>query len=143
MPLRFDWDLNKAASSVAKHGVTFDEASTVFGDQLAVIFDDEDHSQPDESEKTMKKAPARNAARASSVQLRDEYRFDYSKARPNRFAARVDQTRLVVALDADVSEVFTTPESVNKALRALIDAIPTRTTSPNKALNGSRRKRKA
>ena len=45
MPLRFDWDVKKAASNVAKHGVTFEEASTVFGDPLAVIFDDEDHSQ--------------------------------------------------------------------------------------------------
>lgn len=45
MPLRFEWDEDKAASNVAKHGVTFDEASTVFGDPLAVIFDDEEHSQ--------------------------------------------------------------------------------------------------
>ena len=44
MPLRFEWDQDKAASSVLKHGVTFDEASTVFGDPLAVIFDDEEHS---------------------------------------------------------------------------------------------------
>ena len=45
MPLRFEWDSKKAASNVTKHGVTFDEATTVFGDPLAVIFDDEDHSQ--------------------------------------------------------------------------------------------------
>lgn len=44
MPLRFEWDSKKAASNVKKHGVTFDEATTVFGDPLAVIFDDEDHS---------------------------------------------------------------------------------------------------
>jgi uncharacterized protein len=44
MPLRFEWDDDKAASNVVKHGVTFDEASTVFGDPLAVIFDDEEHS---------------------------------------------------------------------------------------------------
>jgi len=45
MPLRFEWDSKKAASNVTKHGVTFDEATTVFADPLAVIFDDEDHSQ--------------------------------------------------------------------------------------------------
>ena len=44
MPLRFEWNEDKAASNVTKHGVTFDEASTVFGDPLAVIFDDEEHS---------------------------------------------------------------------------------------------------
>jgi hypothetical protein len=53
-----------------------------------------------------------------------EYRFDYSKARPNRFAGRVDESRVVVVLDPDVSEVFTTPESVNKVLRALISNMP-------------------
>jgi hypothetical protein len=47
MPLRFEWDEDKAASNVTKHGVTFDEASTVFSDPLAVIFEDEEHS-PDE-----------------------------------------------------------------------------------------------
>jgi hypothetical protein len=59
--------------------------------------------------------------------MRAEYRFDYSKAKPNRFASRVDKTRLVVTLDPDVSEVFTTPEAVNKALCALIGAVPTAT----------------
>ena len=73
----------------------------------------------------MKKAPSRKATRGASGDMRAEYRFDYSKAKPNRFASRVDQSRLVVALDPDVSEVFTTPESVNHALRALIGAMPT------------------
>lgn len=50
MSLRFEWDSKKAASNVAKHGVTFDEATTVFGDPLAVIFDDEDHSQNERRE---------------------------------------------------------------------------------------------
>lgn len=44
MPLRFEWDEDKAALNVGKHGVTFDEGSTVFADPLAVIFDDEEHS---------------------------------------------------------------------------------------------------
>ena len=75
----------------------------------------------------MKKAPARKSKRSTTDQLRGEYRFDYSKAKPNRFASRVDKSRLVVALDPDVSEVFTTPDAVNKALRALIQAMPTTT----------------
>jgi hypothetical protein len=76
----------------------------------------------------MKKAPARKSKRSTSDQLRDEYRFDYSKAKPNRFASRVDSSRIVVALDPDVSEVFSTPDAVNKALRALIQAMPTTTS---------------
>jgi hypothetical protein len=72
----------------------------------------------------MKKVPARKSKRVRSDQLRDEYRFDYAKAKPNRFASRVDQSCVVVALDPDVSRVFTTPDAVNKVLRALIEAMP-------------------
>jgi len=42
--LRFEWDAPKARVNVLKHGVSFDEAATVFRDGLANIFDDEDHS---------------------------------------------------------------------------------------------------
>jgi hypothetical protein len=55
--------------------------------------------------------------------MRAEYRFDYTKARPNRFAGRTKDC-VIVVLDPDVSEVFTTPDSVNNALRALISAMP-------------------
>ena len=77
--------------------------------------------------RTMKKARAPKSRRDATDDLRNEYRLDYSKAKPNRFASRVDRARLVVALDPDVSEVFSTPEAVNKALRALIEAMPTTT----------------
>jgi hypothetical protein len=40
----FEWDIGKAAANVKKHGVTFDEASTVFGDPLAILMLDPDHS---------------------------------------------------------------------------------------------------
>lgn len=44
MSLEFVWDEDKAASNRRKHGVTFEEAASVFGDPLAAIFDDELHS---------------------------------------------------------------------------------------------------
>lgn len=44
MSLRFEWDANKALANAGKHGVSFEEAVTVFRDPLALIFDDEDHS---------------------------------------------------------------------------------------------------
>ena len=53
-----------------------------------------------------------------------EYRFDYSKAKPNRFAGRMKDAPLVAVIDPDVAKVFTTAEQVNKALRALIAAMP-------------------
>ncbi|MEK6286026.1 MAG: BrnT family toxin [Acidobacteriota bacterium] len=44
MKLRFEWDNRKAAANRRKHRVGFDEASTVFDDALARIFDDVGHS---------------------------------------------------------------------------------------------------
>jgi hypothetical protein len=72
----------------------------------------------------MKKTKTADIRVQASDDLRPEYEFDYRKARPNRFAGRGDGERLVVTLDPDVSKVFTTPESVNTALRALIEAMP-------------------
>lgn len=42
--MQFEWDAEKAASNFAKHGVSFEEASTVFGDWLATTVLDPDHS---------------------------------------------------------------------------------------------------
>lgn len=44
MDLEFEWHADKAASNVRKHGVTFEEAMSVFADPLAAIFDDDEHS---------------------------------------------------------------------------------------------------
>lgn len=41
----FEWDPQKARSNASKHDVSFDEASTVFGDPLADSYDDPDHSK--------------------------------------------------------------------------------------------------
>ena len=46
--MRFEWDPAKAAENLRKHGVSFDEAATVFGDMLAHTFPDPDHSVSEE-----------------------------------------------------------------------------------------------
>jgi hypothetical protein len=61
----------------------------------------------------------------SDDELLPEYSFNYQKAKPNRFASRSEVNRLkVVVLDEDVAKIFTTPEAVNKVLRALIESMP-------------------
>jgi hypothetical protein len=61
----------------------------------------------------------------SQDDLASEYAFDYQKAKPNRFAASSNaHHRTVVVLDEDVAKVFSTTESVNKVLRALIQTMP-------------------
>lgn len=43
--MEFDWDEKKASANIEKHGVSFQEAATVFGDPLAITFSDPDHSE--------------------------------------------------------------------------------------------------
>ena len=50
-----------------------------------------------------------------------EYNFDYSKAKINRFAIKAPIT---VTLDADIAEVFKDSKAVNRALRAILLALP-------------------
>jgi uncharacterized DUF497 family protein len=42
--MRFEWNEKKAAANLDKHGVSFGEAATVFGDPLSDTLDDPDHS---------------------------------------------------------------------------------------------------
>ena len=42
--MKFEWDENKAEANLYKHGISFDEAITVFYDALAKTIDDPDHS---------------------------------------------------------------------------------------------------
>jgi uncharacterized DUF497 family protein len=44
VPYQFEWDAEKAAANLRKHGVAFDEAVTAFGDPLSVLLPDPDHS---------------------------------------------------------------------------------------------------
>ena len=46
--MEFEWDLRKAAANLAKHGVSFGEAATVFGDPLGRIVSDPRHSSDEE-----------------------------------------------------------------------------------------------
>jgi hypothetical protein len=72
----------------------------------------------------MKKEQTFNQQIDESDDMLPEYKFDYRKARPNRFAPKIEEGSLIVVLDPDIARVFTTPESVKKALRALIEAMP-------------------
>jgi len=47
-PLSFEWDPKKAQNNAAKHGITFDEAKSVFYDENALIIPDPDHSIAEE-----------------------------------------------------------------------------------------------
>ncbi len=71
----------------------------------------------------MKKTPD-NDRLVEPDEMRAEYDLEYSKARPNRFAAEMGDATVAVVLDLDVASVFQTSESVNSLLRSVIAALP-------------------
>ena len=46
--IRFEWDENKNSINIKKHKLSFEEASTVFYDENAIVFDDPEHSQDED-----------------------------------------------------------------------------------------------
>ncbi len=71
----------------------------------------------------MKKIRAREAApgRREADEMLPEY--DFSRARPNKYAARYAKDRIVITLDPDVAAVFPGAKEANEALRALAGLI--------------------
>lgn len=72
----------------------------------------------------MKRTSATSSRKDVADELRPEYDFDYTRARPNPYAAQFAKDSLVVVLDQDIAEVFKTPEAVKAVLRALIATMP-------------------
>jgi uncharacterized DUF497 family protein len=83
-------------------------------------------AQPGGNSTIMKNTSRPEAKTSRSNGLQPEYRFDYTKAKPNRFANRVRPGSVAVLLDPDVAQVFQNAESVNTVLRALLSAMPGR-----------------
>lgn len=50
--VQFQWDYRKAEDNYRKHGVTFDEAVSVFSDPMALTFFDTDHSENEDRDRT-------------------------------------------------------------------------------------------
>jgi uncharacterized DUF497 family protein len=46
--MEFEWDVDKADRNIEKHGVSFHDAATVFGDPLAMTYYDPDHSDDED-----------------------------------------------------------------------------------------------
>jgi len=62
--------------------------------------------------------------RAPQNALRQEYRFDYSRAKPNRFATQISKDSVAVILEPDVAARFKSSKAVNALLRSVLAALP-------------------
>jgi hypothetical protein len=88
------------------------------------------------SAKIMKRMSARKTASVDRDSLRREYRFDYRRSRPNRFARAAREGVIAVVLEPDVGVRFRSSEAVNALLRSVISALP----SEKRSRSRSRRK---
>lgn len=86
MGLRFEWNPRKAAANVIKHGVTFEEARTVFGDPLALTIADELHSSEEERSITIGRSTIGRLLVVVSTERKNRLRIISA-----RFASRKEQ----------------------------------------------------
>lgn len=116
MRFEFDWDPDKAESNRRKHGVSFEEASGVLADPLALSRPDDESGEGEERWVTLGRSStgrryassrrgARPAARSGSTKpsdpMKDEY--DFSKAERGKFYRKDARPVLPVHLDPDVA----------------------------------------
>jgi uncharacterized protein len=73
--MRFEWDPKKATTNLKKHGITFQEAATVFGDPLAITFQDPDHSGDEERQMTFGLSLQKRLIVVSHTERRDRIRI--------------------------------------------------------------------
>jgi len=106
--------------------------TVLYGARLASPLESLVHErQRGERETNLKKTSRRRGAKGD--EMRREYRFDYRKSRPNRFAPLVKAGAVAVVLDPDVASVYQSPESVNSLLRSVITALPKQTKAQLKS----------
>jgi uncharacterized DUF497 family protein len=142
--MNFDWDSQKAEVNVREHGVSFDEAATVFLDPMAVSGLDPEHSVGEDRYITFGYSRLgrllavcytyrpgaiqviRRAAKGASMksvkeEILSEYkRSDFAKLERGKFYAEVVKGASVALLDPAVAKAFPTSEEVNEALLGLL-----------------------
>lgn len=113
--VQFEWDPRKVVKNLTKHGVSFEEARTVFGDPLAATIDD-------------------NMKEISDPELDDEMRaeYDISGGVRGKYYEQYMRGTNIVLLDPDVAEVFHDSESVNQTLRLLMNIARNQAANPRR-----------
>ncbi|MFZ5861452.1 MAG: BrnT family toxin [Nitrospirota bacterium] len=148
--MEFEWDERKAAANRKKHGVSFHEAATVFGDPLAITFSDPDHSETeqrsvtfgvfrsnhlivvahtDRGRKVRTSVPGWSRGvkgkfmrKAKRDELRPEYRReDLGNGTRRKYAKAYRVGTNLVLLKPEVAAAFPTERVVNDARSSLIE----------------------
>lgn len=89
----FEWDPEKAAANLAKHGVGFEEAASVFEDPLADTFDDPDHSESEQRFLTFGLSRQRRALVVGHCDRRDRVRIITARLMTRRDKRQYEESR--------------------------------------------------
>ena len=149
MALVFRWDPRKAKANLAKHQISFEEASSAFGDPLSITIEDVGHSRGEiryillgetleynlvvvvhtERNGEIRIISARLALDKSGDHMKpaklkakdDQMRaeYDFSKGVRGKYSKLFAKGTNIVVLDPDVAKVFKTSKEVNSILRTL------------------------
>ena len=84
MALAFEWDEKKAKQNLKKHGVAFEEASTVFADPLALTIPDPLHSEEEDRFVTMGESRRRRLLVVAYTEREDRIRIITARAATRR-----------------------------------------------------------
>jgi len=151
MALNFEWDANKAKSNSGKHGIGFEEASTVFGDPRSLTIPDRYiqnwkiassllgfrmvescwlSSTLREARMFASSARESRANENDGIMKKPRERnnemlreYDFSQGVRGKYARRYARGSNVVVLEPDVAKVFPNAEAVNSSLRSLAEII--------------------
>jgi hypothetical protein len=85
----FEWDRAKAESNLRKHGVRFDEATTVFGDPLALLMTDPAHSLSEQRYLLLGMSNRRRLLVVSFAERGPTYPTDLSEAGDSKRAEKI------------------------------------------------------
>jgi uncharacterized DUF497 family protein len=149
MSIEFEWDAAKAEVNLRKHGVSFEEATTAFYDNMSITIPDPLHSEREArfvllagpapviwSQSCMSTAvrefvssvhdqPRARSANSMKRQTEQDMlpEYDFSRGVRGKYVGRLAKGSNVVVLDRDVQRMFPDSAAVNAALRALGKAV--------------------
>ena len=113
MALNFEWDHDKAVQNLKKHGVSFEEAASVFGDPLSLTIPDPMHSRQEHRFIIIGESVKKHKS-----QMLPEY--DFSSGMRGKYVKKYAKGTNLVVLSPDVAKVFVNSQSVNAALREVM-----------------------
>ena len=133
--LRFEWEPRKASANLNKHGISFEEAKSVFYDESAKLISDPDHSEDKERFILLGVSHSLRVILVCHCYRSERKEYDFSKARKNPYASMLKKP-ITIRLDEDSVNYFKTiSEEVGIPYQSLINLYLRDCAASHKKLN--------